>query len=302
MKKLLIATTALVATAGVAAAEVAVSGDGRMGVVYNGEDLNFTSRVRVAFDLSGETDGGLRFGGWFRVHEAGTTASGMTGAANGSRGYVFIEGAFGRLEMGDTVGAAEAVLGDLPSVGLTGLNDYSDLPYITGDQTLTDVNNPVALYTYATGGLTFALSLNDGRQGQTSTPDTQEYAVGVKYAFGDYSVSLAYEVSDPVAGASSKSLWLGGEATFGTTTVKAYIADGSGAISGQKSYGLGVSSTFDAVTVNAFARRDDVVGTKTDFYGIGAEYSLGGGATLAGGIAKATGVDTVADFGIKFSF
>ena len=131
MKKLLIATTALVATAGVAAAEVAVSGNGRMGVVYNGEDLNFSSRIRVVFTLSGETDGGLSFGGSFRADNAG-------GAANGSAGEIFISGAFGTIAMGDVVGAAEAVVGDLPEVGYTDLDSLGDDDgYAIGDNDIT---------------------------------------------------------------------------------------------------------------------------------------------------------------------
>ena len=49
MKKVLFATTALVLTAGIAAAEVKVSGDGRMGVVYDGQNAQFNSRIRAIF-------------------------------------------------------------------------------------------------------------------------------------------------------------------------------------------------------------------------------------------------------------
>ncbi|MEY4697508.1 MAG: hypothetical protein RIT14_1936, partial [Pseudomonadota bacterium] len=57
MKKILLATTILVGTAGFAAAEVALSGDARMGIVNNGTDTTFSSRARVSFTMSGETDG-----------------------------------------------------------------------------------------------------------------------------------------------------------------------------------------------------------------------------------------------------
>jgi outer membrane protein OmpU len=134
MKKLLIATTALVATAGVAAADVSVGGNGRMGVVYNGEDLNFSSRLRIAFTASGETDGGLSFGGSIRADNAG-------GGANGSAGNVFISGAFGKIAMGDVVGAAEAVIGDLPEVGYTDIS-ANDITYITGDGRWTSARQP----------------------------------------------------------------------------------------------------------------------------------------------------------------
>ena len=69
MKKLLIATSALVALTGAASAEVALTGDGRMGLVWDGDNAQFSSRVRARFNLSGETDSGLSFGGSFRVDQ-----------------------------------------------------------------------------------------------------------------------------------------------------------------------------------------------------------------------------------------
>jgi len=123
MKKLLLASTALVLSAGVAAADVALSGDARMGLLYNGDDVQLTSRARVIFTLSGETDSGLAFGGSFRADNAG-------GAANGSAGSVFISGDFGKLSMGDVDSAAMAATGDLFAVGLTGLGDRHEMQYV----------------------------------------------------------------------------------------------------------------------------------------------------------------------------
>ena len=73
MKKVLFATTALVATASVAAADVRISGYGRFGLDYNSFNENnaasagyngvssttITSRLRIQFDASAETDGGV---------------------------------------------------------------------------------------------------------------------------------------------------------------------------------------------------------------------------------------------------
>ena len=85
MKKLLLATTALTLSAGVAAADpVSLSGDARMGLVYDGDDVKMTSRARVAFTLSGETDGGLAFGAGFRADNAATAAGGNTNMSAGS--------------------------------------------------------------------------------------------------------------------------------------------------------------------------------------------------------------------------
>ena len=86
MKTVLWATSALVAFAGVAAAEVTVSGDARIGMRYDSnldsealddlgidveEGWNVVSRARVHFRMSGETDSGLSFGASLRADQAG---------------------------------------------------------------------------------------------------------------------------------------------------------------------------------------------------------------------------------------
>ena len=95
---------------GGAAAEVTLTGDARMGVVYDdffvGDELSFDSRARVSFNLSGETDGGLGFGASFRAADA-------VGAGSGAKGTVSLSGAFGSLSMGDESAAAEYAVGDL---------------------------------------------------------------------------------------------------------------------------------------------------------------------------------------------
>ena len=56
-------------------AGLSLSGDARMGVVYDRppawaqreSGLRMTSRARLQFRFRGETDGGLRFGGEFRL-------------------------------------------------------------------------------------------------------------------------------------------------------------------------------------------------------------------------------------------
>ncbi|MDO8883533.1 porin [Pseudotabrizicola sp.] len=308
MKKVLLATTVLALSATVAAAEVKLSGNARMGVVYNGDaaanKLQFSSRVRAVFTMSGETDSGLAFGGTFRADNAGA-------AANGSAGNVFISGAFGKLTMGDVVGAAEEVVGDLPEVGFTDLSgglpasiSDNDTLFLTGDGSFyASAGNPGALYTYSTGGLTFAVGMNDGFN-QVTLDETQAYSIGVKYAVDGYSVSLGYEVADPSVGSAAKHLIVGGEATFGTTTVKAFYGDGSGALSGLKHYGLGVTHKIDALTVKGYIKKTDLGFVDVTAYGIGADYALGGGATLSGGIIdnNLPGTKVRADLGIKFSF
>ena len=63
MKNLLIATTALVATAGFAAADVTLSGAANFGLLNNGtDDAVMYNNASITAAMSGETDGGLTFG------------------------------------------------------------------------------------------------------------------------------------------------------------------------------------------------------------------------------------------------
>ena len=90
MKKVLLASAVLAMTATVAAAEVTVGGDGRMGVTYTEgavNELAFTSRIRISFTASGETDGGLSFGGSVRADNYENDQ-----ATNGLEGSVFLSG------------------------------------------------------------------------------------------------------------------------------------------------------------------------------------------------------------------
>lgn len=335
MKKVLFATTALVFSAGFAAAEVSLSGDGRMGVVYNGDDWNFSSRARVVFTLSGQTDGGLEFGGSFKAHESGA-------AENGSAGSVYISGAFGKIEMGDVVSAPEALFGDLPEVGYedltAGEGDYpgfaslngqglleNDIPYLTGDSgATTSKYNPVLLYTYSAGAFSVAASLSDGKEATGSNAyniaedSDQEYAIAAAYTFQNYTVGLGYEVLDFKSGVTkyghdkATQLELAGVATFGDTSVKAYYAAGDDANPVDQAYGLGVSSAFGATTVMGYVQKvefidDAVADTGTDsatWWGLGASYDLGGGASVAGGISDSDldGSNVTADLGVKFKF
>ncbi len=334
MKKILLASTALVMSAGVAAADVAVSGDGRMGIIYDGakatNKTSFTSRVRVAFTLSGETDGGLAFGGSIRADNA-------VGGAAGTAGSVFIKGAFGTLTMGDTNGAVEARNGDLAGVGLTGLGDLNEFTYLSN----AAAGRPTARYDYTIEGFTVSISHTNPGVG------AKVGSIGASYAFEGFTFGLGAEranatgavaatpsvcsvggaltlvAAGTACGAGNVTLVAGtpARAAVGSQThvvVSAgYSFDGigikamygrlstSGVAAKQSQYGLSATGSFDALSVSAFGRRDFA---KDTHIGIGAAYDLGGGASLRGGIVNtnfnAVGVKsrTQADLGLAFTF
>ena len=303
MKKILIATTALVLTAGVAAADVALSGSARMGVVNDsankGNETQFTSRVRISGTGSGTTDGGLTFGASYRFDQNGGNAS---GTANGDS-TVYIAGAFGKITMGDVGGAADALVGQVGGVGLTGLGDHNEIGFIGTTKT-------AAYYEKSVGSLTFGLGL-----GQPGKTNPGEMSLGAKYATDKFSVALGYEAFKTGAGtAASKSeslISLKGSATLGAATVQAkYVSDSR--TNHDASYALSVGGTFGGVAVTAFyAAHGDTTAAGKDgdtAIGLGASYDLGGGASVVGGVAQITGnatgakARTQADVGVSFTF
>lgn len=326
MKKVLFATTALVMTAGVAAAEVTLSGDGRMGMVYDGNDMQFGSRARVKFTLTGESDAGLSFGGSFRVdHE--NAGGGL--ASSGTAGSVFVSGTYGKLSMGDVVSASEAINGDLYSVGYTeGAfgGDQEEIDYLTADGNNLDQGSNI-LYEYTINGFNLAASMSDGSRvtcagavagslgcsaADLVADDATDiaYSLAVGYDMNGYKLGLGYADNG-----DASEVVLSGEATFNEFTVKGIYQDlsdvGTGTFEWNRTYGLAAKYEMsNGVGLQAFWRRDEleslVVGVADedfDSYGIGASYDLGGGATLAGGIMDSDYQDdTVADVGVRFTF
>ena len=185
MSRILLASTVLTAAAGMAAADVTLSGDARMGLV-NGYDLStgkyettFSSRARVTFTMSAESDNGLSFGASFRADNANA-------AEKGTAGSVFISGAFGKLSMGDNDSAAQATVGQVDGVGFTGNGDWHEIIYM-GD------SSPSVLYTYSAGDLTFAASV--GQRG-VSFPRTLEDGSYANETENGASVAVGYRMGN----------------------------------------------------------------------------------------------------------
>lgn len=288
MKKVLLATTLLAASATVAAAEVTVGGNARMGVVYDGNANGtttsktlFTSRVRVVFTMSGETDGGLAFGASVRNDQ-----SGQGNTRNGDS-TVFISGAFGKITFGDNDSAANVLVGHVGATSLTGLGDNNELGYL--GQSKTSV-----LYEYSTGPLAVALSLGQRNIAATATAAAiadEAASIAVKYSADTFYAAIGYEDTKTD---DQTSVAVGG--SFSGVDVKFVAAD-------RKSwadthYALSVGYSMDGVGVTAFYADKG----PSNAYGLGASYDLGGGAKVVGGIQKVKGAKAVADLGLTFSF
>ena len=286
MKKILLATTLIAASTGYAAAEVAVSGAARMGVISNGSDVEFTSRVRIIFTATGETDNGLSFGASVRNDQ-----SGVGNTANGDS-TVYLSGAFGKITMGDTGNAADALVGQVSGVGLTGLGDMNEIGFLAK-------NTTGALYEYSAGALTFALGAGQPTDIADDVATLVDESAGnglvsvaVKYSTDAYSVALGYEEND-----ADKQISLLGSASMSGATVKVKLADKDS--EADMAYALSVDYAISGANVTAFYADKASAGTA---YGLGASYDLGGGASVVGGVARAEGSDTVFDLGVSMSF
>lgn len=313
MKKVLFATTALIATAGMAAADINLSGSGRIGITYNSgvpagfDKLRFEKRMTINIDGSGETDGGLSFGGRIRLRsDEGDAASGISSA------NIFIGNDTWRVTVGNTNGAlVQRVNYFQGSVGLTGLG-YRNVSFNVGAASW-------ALNSYSSrgnAGQVVRLDFNAGDFGVSLSTDFRganvpaamihEDAIAISYNFGDWSVAAGYATD--VLGVANSSIWsMSANGSVGDFGVGIQYSDMQNV--GTK-VALNGSYNFGDTRVTAFVAKtsEDVLGSagigaagSESEYGIGFTHSLGG-ATLAGGIARNFGKNTVADLGVRFSF
>ncbi len=276
MKTILLTSTALVMSVGMAVAEVSVSGDGRMGVVAtDGGDVSFNSRVRIKFAASGETDNGLTFGGSVRADQDGT--GGVLGSVN-------VAGAFGTVTMGDVSGAPEAAVGDANQRSLTGLGWHNELAYLSN----AGANRPAVRWDYTMGDLTLRASAdNPGPEGDQALGGSVAYNIG-EVGFG-VGVERMGDDTHTAAGVS---------ASLGDASVKVVYGSMDG---GDDQYAASGTFVSGSATFTAFmARNLDA----EDHAGISASFDLGGGASINGGFVDGdslTGGSSF-DLGISLGF
>lgn len=312
MKKILLLSTMIVGTAGMAAADLRLSGGARFGVVYTGSSTGVDSttevhnRFTVNIDGTAEADNGLSFFARVRVR-GGNTGDGATGGSSVSAPRVGVTYSGFTVAVGNINGALESTPGLYDgAVGLTGLG-WNNLPTnaAAGGKFMWDsfssggggANGVEAIY--SGGAFSGHLSFSGNN---TSGTTVERIAANLAYSFGDWTAALGYQ--DGESDAEDFTL-LTVAGNFGDFGVGAAYSDNDGEnsatrINGSYSFGGGT-------TVTAFATFTDgsaVLSTgasMSDAYGIGFTHSLGG-AVLAGGVAVGFDDVTVADFGVRFNF
>ena len=340
MKKVLFATTALVATAGVASADITLSGMAEMGL-FNAESIDagpvltpgetqFFQDIDVTFTMSGTTDNGLTFGATVDIDE---TAAG-TNVADDNGTVVFISGDFGTVTMGDTDGAldwalTEAWVGNAGSIA----DDETSHAGALGSYGDGHFDGQILRYNYSVGDLGFALSVE---MDDTGTFDTG-YAIGFRYGLDlggvDLDLGLGYQEGTYRTARLPGNLDTDIVTPFaiGTTfdiiglSVAAELASGlsaglqysmwefndAGTVTDVDHIGIGAGYTFDAITVSAnWGRYSIDGGPDISGYGLAAAYDLGGGlsAHVGYGVSDYGDIDPAFDsvatwsLGVAMSF
>lgn len=185
MKKILFATTALVASAGIASAQgVEVSGSAEVGIVggerrattFQDEGVSqLWTDVEVLFTLTGEADNGLTYGAKIDLDEAMNANGTDDGGAS-----LFLAFAGARLDLGDTDGAFDAALTEV-AAATPGTIDDTETAYFgySGNSGLdAQYDNQIARFSYSFDAFTGYLSTEIDDNGQYEPV----YGVGFSYA------------------------------------------------------------------------------------------------------------------------
>lgn len=301
MKKVLFATTALVASAGIASAEVAISGSAEMGVVGgdrydaiagNAGNLQFFQSVDVRFTMTGETDNGLSFGATLDLADLGQ--NGRTDDRIGFADFtVFVSGSFGTLTMGDTDGALDWALTETNIGGSIddsetahgGFNGNSRL-----DGGLGNYDSQIARYNYSFGDFGVAVSAQLDDSGAADP----NIGIGFKYS-GDLGgvtlgVGLGYQSYENSTGSSESAIGASLSAGFGGgfTAIVNYsdLGDSDGGGVSETHYGIGFGYTMDALTIGVNYGAYEEGANNQDGYGLAVNYDLGGGAVVQFGYSS----------------
>jgi outer membrane protein OmpU len=310
MKKILFATTAIVATASVAAADVSFSGYGRFGVVHDGAtDTNNTySRFRLQMDVSTEADNGLSFGARLR-HEEDTLGGGITSTPNGFNSARFWAKVGGfEVGFGNTTGAIEAMPGVYAATQSAG-NGVSGLGYLS-QLAAGNVNGLGGWDAYSSKGAGAAVregveirySAGDfsGHLSYSKGGGTKRTAAFVAYTFNGWTAALGYQDGNIGAVANDiTALTVSGK--IGNFGLDIGMSDVSGATNNRYVV-RGYMDVGAATKLNAYISNQKGAGTEDNSFGLGVSHSLGGGASVEGGVVRDFAGNTNADLGVRFNF
>jgi outer membrane protein OmpU len=288
MKKILLTTTALTMLAGAAAADISLSGSGRIGIVSKAGVSSVTHRFRINANASGETDGGLTFGAYVRMNMNG----GQVGAIGAPR--LYIGNGMATLTVGNAGGAISQA-GNIWGCGIGFRGDCDDMA--AGGNSFNWVSHSSGGAGASVVRLDFALgsaniSISGGSASGGATNNTE---IAANFQMGTASVGIGYDSGDGAAGgtllnvsADAGSVTIGGQFAMsnGTTGYMGTIKTAMGAGSLYAGFGNQLNSGATATQAAYF---------------VSYKQPLGGGANASVSVRSVAGVVTT-DAGITFGF
>ena len=327
MKNLLIATTALVATAGVAAADVSLSGAANVGVINNGAsgaDAVMYNNVSVTAAMSAETDGGLTFGSSLTVRhgddvdlDTGDLADNPAAYAALSAtsfGNIYVSGGFGKLTFDDG-GIDNAHNDDFShdvmytgSFGAVAVTVTADIDGADqGTAAVTEVVEIIATDTQVGRAPVAAAPAAPALDGNDYSIKLAYSANGLSATFatddgGEFDTTLGYAINDMLTASVNFDSNGGSVADTDETIVSvAYANDGitaalsikDGVVGNEWAVALGYAANGMAVNLAV----DD--GGSED---LSASYNLGGGMSVLAGVNEGAAGDRAFFVGSKMSF
>lgn len=336
MKKILFATTALVATAGAASADVKLSGYGRFGLQYNEDAVNettITSRFRLQIDATAESDGGVVFGARVRMQQdnddpidprdrttaddggvavdssapGGTFRTDRYGTGmNGVRFFVKAGGL--EVGVGNIYGALEWMAGQYPiDLGLTGLGyeytayQFGGAAYDSDEGGSAGFNGVEAIYTV--GGLNIHVSydefdiVNSTVSGNAADAGAEGSRTAIAVAYTFGDWTVAVAAQDSDRATDTEWTATVGGSLGPVALTLAYADNGD---NGDYYVLAGLIDVGAATSIEAYVADGDTLDDTS--YGLGANYDLGGGTSLQGGFASLGSGQTIADLGVRFNF
>jgi outer membrane protein OmpU len=293
MKKILIATTALVATAGVAAADVNFSGYARFGMQYVesmtagvADTTDVVSRFRLQADVKTTTDSGIGLNARQRFQ----TEEGVTGnGGNGVRFGVTYSGL--AVNFGNINGVIESAPNLYMSTNSAGIGlegqSWSNLA-------TNNAGGAFGWTAYSSGGA--------GANGVEVIYSANGLGLHVHDRDGSTGYGANYSINNITLAAAREDFDNGDEISFAS----AGVALGMGKVALSWGETNGVTKTVIAAgydmapgaNVHAFIGNEDA----GDSYGVGVNYSLGGGASFDAGVDANAAGQTRVSGGIFFTF
>ncbi len=287
MKKVLLASTALVAISGAALANenISLSGSAEMGVKDTGVgDAVFHKDADVSFTLSSTTDAGLTFGTGLNFDDDG----------GGDNYAVHVGGQFGTVTLGDTDGAFDWALTEVDGAGSIADDQTSHDGMHGGNDDLDGSN--ILRYDNSFGGMGVALSFEQDKGAGDII------GVGVTGSFGDFDVGAGFQSNDDsnIAGVSVMAEFggIGGGLNF--SRLSNDNADDLRRMS------VGGTYTEGAVAVHVNFGQNKMGDTEDSGFGVAAQYDMGG-AKVQFGYGNSDNADDTMDkdtwsLGLKMSF